>query len=261
MTSLDTAYAAMADARDEDAARLRYYGELCGTLLFVLLEREVTGAEAPIPRSFAVEGASYVLAFDTEERLANFATGSAPYAEVPGRRIVALLAEDGATGLAVNLGAGSGNLLPPEVVGWLAETFAAAPAVAEAQVAEVSAPRGLPDALITALDRTLARAAGLAQAAVLAGVRYQDAGRGHLLVVIDAVAGAEDALARAVSEALVFSGVEAGAIDVLFLRADAPLALRAGRVGLRFDLPQPEAPTPQPPRAPGSDPDKPPILR
>lgn len=259
MTPLDTAYAAMSDASEDDAARLRYYGELCGTLFFVLLERAVTGAEAPTPRSFAVDGATYVLAFDTEERLADFASGPAPYAEVPGRRIAELLAENGATGLAVNLGAASGNLLPPEVVGWLAETFAAAPAVTEAQVAEVMAPRGLPEALITALDRTLARAAGLAQAAVLAGVRYHGAGQGHLMVVIDAVPGAQEVLARAVSEALVFSGVEAGAIDVVFVPGDAPLALRAGRVGLRFDLPQPEAASPRP--APGSNPDKPPILR
>ncbi|MGF6862361.1 hypothetical protein ABIE69_002948 [Rhodobacteraceae bacterium MBR-64] len=259
MTPLDTAYAAMAAASEDDAARLRYYGEVCGALLFVLLEREVTGAEAPTPRSFSVDGTSYVLAFDTEERLADFASGPAPYAEVPGRRIAELLAGDGATGLAINLGAASGNLLPPEVVAWLVETFVAKPAVTEAQVAEVTVPRGLPEALITALDRTLARAAGLAQAAVLAGVRYHGAGRGHLLVVIDAAAGAQEALARAVSEALVFSGVEAGAIDVVFVPADAPLALRAGRVGLRFDLPQPEAASPQPP--PGSNPNKPPILR
>ena len=70
--------------------------------------------------------------------------------------------------------------------------------------------------------------------------------------------GAERALAGAVREALVFSGVEAGAIDVTFVEASDPLAAALARHGLRFDLPQPEAPERVPP---GSDPDAPPKLR
>lgn len=256
-TALDAAYAVMAGAPEDEGARLDYYFELGASLLFVLLDEAASGG-APTPRSFKVDGAEYVLAFDREERLAEFAAGPADAAEMPGRDLVALLADDGRTGLAVNLGAASGNLLPPEVLAWLAGALAGAPEPAEARIAEVLAPRGLPERLIGALDRALARAAGLAECAVLAGVRYDGGGRGHLLVVAGARPGAEAALARAVSEALTFSGVEAGALDVLFVAGDADLLARAGRVGLRFDLPAAEAPAP---RAPGSDPDKPPILR
>lgn len=260
MTPLDACYAAMEAAPDDTGARLDYYFELGASLLFVLLEDDTMNSDRLTTRSFAVDGTNYVLAFDSEDRLAEFAAGPAPSAEMPGRDLVALLAAEGGAGLAVNLGAASGNLLPPEVVGWLAETLAGAPEPAEARIAEVFAPRGLPERLITGLDRVLARAAGLAVCAVLTGVRYHGGGRGHALIVGDARAGAEAAMARAVSEALVFSGVDAGALDVLFVAGDADLLVRAGRVGLRFDLPAGgETAAPRP--APGSDPDKPPILR
>ena len=69
---------------------------------------------------------------------------------------------------------------------------------------------GLPESLIAALDTKLAIAAGLAKLAYLAGVKYEDGVQSHLLVFVDHVPGAEDALAKLVSEALIFSGVEAG---------------------------------------------------
>ena len=73
--------------------------------------------------------------------------------------------------------------------------------------------------------------------------------------------GAETALARAVNEALVFSGIEAGMLDVVFLPDSDPSAAQLARVGLRFDLPEPPKPERTERIAPGSDPDSPPILR
>ena len=70
-------------------------------------------------------------------------------------------------------------------------------------------------------------------------------------------------LAKAVSEALVFSGLEEGALDVAFFAGDAPLAARLAAVGLRFDLPEPAAAeeVQVPGAAPGMDKGKPPILK
>ena len=82
-----------------------------------------------------------------------------------------------------------------------------------------------------------------------------------MLAFVDALEGARDALASAVAEALTFSGIEAGALDVAFFSASDPITARLARVGLRIDLPQPPRPTPAQPQAPGSDPDTPPILR
>jgi hypothetical protein len=114
--------------------------------------------------------------------------------------------------------------------------------------------------VIAALDAKLARAGGLAVAALLAGVVYEGGRRGHLLAVIDAADGAEGALARSMNEALVFSGCEAGELDVVFLRGGEPAAQAMARVALRFDLPAPEVRDPSP-AAPGMDPSRPPKLR
>ncbi|WP_209016141.1 hypothetical protein, partial [Roseibium sp. RKSG952] len=70
----------------------------------------------------------------------------------------------------------------------------------------------------------------------------------------------EAALAKAVSEALTFSGIEAGALDVGFFNTDEPTAAALANVGLRFELPQPEVRQVSRP-IPGSDPEKPPILK
>jgi hypothetical protein len=50
--------------------------------------------------------------------------------------------------------------------------------------------------LIAALDGKLARAGGLARAALLARVDYVGGRRGHLMAFVDALPGAEAALAR-----------------------------------------------------------------
>ena len=96
--------------------------------------------------------------------------------------------------------------------------------------------------------------------AYLAGVTYDSGAQSHLLAFIDAPEAAQPALARAVATTLAFSGLEAGMLDVAFFAATDPVAASLARVGLRFDLPNP--PQVQPERVvPGSDPDKPPILR
>jgi hypothetical protein len=117
----------------------------------------------------------------------------------------------------------------------------------------------LPEAVVSGLDRKLAIAAGLARFAYLAAATYDDGAHGHVLAFVDAVEGAEKALASAAGEALTFSGIEAGVMDVLFVRSSDPLAARLAKVGLRFDLPEHEAP--HVPGAPGMDPENPPKLR
>jgi len=257
-TPLDRAHAALEAAPDDDAARLAFYERLVEGELFLMLEREDAGQEIA-PRIFPLDEGPFVLVYDLEERLARFAGGPTPYAALPGRRVVEILAGRG-IGLGLNLGeAPSEMLLPAEAVAWLARTLAHRPAEAEAQPREVAAPSTLPDRLLTALDAKLARAAGLAGGAYLAHVVYEGGHRTHLLAFIDAAPGAEETLARAVGEALTFSGLDAGTLDVAFLPAAHALAARLSRVALRIELPSPERGGA--PAAPGSDPDRPPRLR
>ncbi|MCB6177063.1 SseB family protein [Rhodobacter sp. Har01] len=260
MTLLDAAHAAVSAAPDDERARLRFYERLADGELFLLLEREAE-AEVLDPRVFALDSGPVVLVFDREERLAEFSGGVvAPYAALPGRVIAGLLKGQG-IGLGVNLGvAPSEMLLPPEALDWLADALAPAPEEVEAVPESFVAPV-VPEDFVAGLDAKLARAGGLATAAVLAGVVYAGGRQGHLLAFLDAVPGSQGALARAVQEALVFSGLEAGEVDVAFLTAGEPAAEALAAVGLRFDLPVPEATEPVAPKPPGMDPARPPKLR
>jgi hypothetical protein len=260
MTPLDIAHAAMETAPDDDAARLRFFERVADGELFLLLETEA-GDQAVTPRVFALEDGPVVLAFDREDRLSAFTAAPAAYAALPGRVMAAQLAGQG-IGIGLNLGvAPSSFLMSAGAVDWLAATLGHAPAEVQARPLSFHAPGGLPERLIEGLDAKLARAGGLALTALLAGVTYADGRRGHMLAFVGAVPGAESALARAAAEALTFSAVDAGEMDVTFLAPEEPVLVPLARVALRFDLPVPALPDPVTPGAPGMDPGRPPRLK
>ena len=257
MTPLDAAYLAMAE--DEDR-RIGFYERLADGEMFLLLEEEAEG-DTLKPRMFPLEDGPIVLVFDLEERMSAFAGGITPYAALPGRVVARMLAGQG-IGLGINLGgAPSEMILPPEAVDWLADMLDTAPEVVEALPEAFHPPKGLPDALVQGLDAKLARAGGLAGAALLAAVTYKGGRRGHMLAFVDARPGAEEALARAAGEALAFSGIEAGEMDVAFLSGADPATAAMARVARHFDLPEPVRAEPAAPMAPGTDPARPPKLR
>ncbi|MEP2654625.1 MAG: SseB family protein [Sedimentitalea sp.] len=260
-TPLDLAHAAMDAAPDDDGARLRFYDRLAESELFLMLAEEAPDGDQVTPAVFDLGEGRYVLVFDREERLAAFAGQTVPYVALSGRVIARMLDGQG-IGLGVNLDvAPSAILLPQQAVGWLNQTLENAPDEINAAVAEVRAPTGLPETLITAIDSKLATATGLAQSAYLVGVVYDTGTLGHMLGFVGALPGAQDALTQAASEALTFSGIDAGAMDIGFFPADAVIVPRMDRVGLRFDLPQWQEAAIGAPEAPGSDPKKPPRLR
>ncbi len=258
-TALDAAHSAMEADPQDDAARLKFFERLADAELFLLLTEEARDDNVS-PEVFDVADGRFVLAFDREDRLARFADRPVPYVALSGRVLSSLLAGQ-RIGLGLNLEvAPSSMLIPPEALGWLTETLQHSPQEVQEQLAEFLPPAGLPDELLTALDTKLATAVGLAQAAFLAGTRSVSGASGHLLGFVGAVEGAEPALAKAASEALTFSGIEAGAMDVGFFAPGDQVTLRLEKVGLRFDLPQPEK-RDVGRSAPGSDPERPPILK
>lgn len=260
-TRLDQAHAAMLAAPEDNQARLQFYERLADAELFLMLEAEPDGDNIT-PAVFETGDGTFVLVFDREDRLAQFAGQVVPYAALSGRVVAGLLAPQ-QIGLGLNLDvAPSSILVPPSALVWLADTLDNAPDAHETQLTEVLAPAGLPQILLTALDAKLATAAGLSPLAYLVATRSSEGAHGHLLGFVDAVPGAESALAKAVGEALTFSGVEAGVLDVGFFASSHPMTARLARVGLRFDLPEPPADrSAQTPSVPGADPTKPPILR
>lgn len=259
MTPLDKAHAAMTAQPEDDTLRLAFFERLADAEVFLLLSEEA-GADSVTPRIIESAGARYVLIFDSEERLSSFTGTVSPFAGLSGRGLADLIAGQG-IGLALNPEvAPSAILIPAEAVDWLASTLAHAPTVTSARPVEVTPPGALPQSLLSALARKLDGTGDLAAAAWLAGVAYEDGSRGHLLAFVDALDDAQPALAVAANEALTFSGIEAGAMDVTFVLSDTPMAKRIARVGQRIDLPRRVVPETGP-AAPGMDPDRPPRLR
>lgn len=255
MTPLDAAHAEAQAAPDDEGRLTRYYAILAETELFLLLEREA-GADAADPVTVDPGIGPVALGFDTELRLAEFAGAPAPYLGLSGREAAAMLSSAG-LGLALNLDEASETILDSETLAWLAGVEAGTEA-RDARPSEVKSPRGVPEDLLEAIDRKLARASGLASHAVLVDAAYSDGGRGHLLAIVDCAPEAQGAVAAAIGEAMAFQGFGAGWLDVTFLDGGAEILPRMEKVGLRFDLPAaPDAS----PKAPGMDPDAPPKLR
>lgn len=259
-TPLDIAHARMTNAPEDDAARLRYYEALTDADLVLWLESEADGA-ALTPRVVTLDDGPVVLAYDLEDRLAEAAGTPVPYAALPGRVVAAQLAGQGVA-LGVNLGSDApAFLVPVEALAWLAGMLDRSPAQTQARPVEFRAPGALPPGLVDLLAQKLARAVGLAQAALLAAVTYDDGRRGHMLAFVGAAESAQSALARMAAEALAFSGVEAGEMDVTFLAADDPATAALVRVARAFDMPAPVTKHAPAPAAPGMDPGRPPRLR
>ncbi|WP_298933619.1 SseB family protein [uncultured Ruegeria sp.] len=258
-TALDAAHAAMQAAPQDDASRLKFFERLSDSELFLMLTEEARD-ENISPEVFDVADGRFVLAFDREERLAQFAGRPVPYVALSGRVLSSMLAGQG-IGMGLNLEtASSSMLIPAEALVWLATTLQHAPEEVQEKLAEFLPTSGLPDKLLTALDAKLATAGGFAHAAYLVATKSDGGAMGHLLGFVGAIEGAETALAKAASEALTFSGIEAGAMDVGFFAPEDAAAALLAKTGLRFDLPQPEVVNPVR-QAPGSNPDKPPILK
>lgn len=256
-TPLDLAHAAMTAAPEDDVLRLKFYETIADAELFLLLAGDPAG-DTVQPELFEIQDSKFALIFDREERLAEFVGRAVPYAELPGRGLIQMIEGQG-IGLALNLEvAPSAMLVPPDAVDWLAETLRHAPEQTEARLTEVSSPDVLPVSVTAGLAKKLSVAAGLASHAYLAAATYEGGGKGHVLAFIDAQAGSEKALAHAAGEALTFSGIDAGTLDVLFAASGDPIEVRLAAVALRLDLPKPTEP--EPPTAPGMDPNKPPRL-
>jgi len=259
-TILDQAYVAMDASPEDDALRLRFYERIADAELFLVLSSEPNGDHID-PQVIEVDGQSFVLVFDSEDRLVQFTEKVTPYIGVSGRVLVSMLA-GAEIGMGLNLDvAPSSALLPAEAMAWLDDVLSQAPEEVEARPIEFSAPHGIPEAVLTGLDAKLVSAAGLSEEVWLTAVTYEGGGKGHLLAFIGAPEGAENALAKAAHEALTFSGIEAGSMDVAFFDPAEGAAIAIRRCGLRFELPEVSEPEEYKPVAPGMDPEKPPRIR
>lgn len=258
-TPLDLAHAAMTDRPEDLAARMAYYHRLADTELCLVLTREPAGDRLD-PRILALDDGRFALAFDGEDRLAAFARQPVPYAALPGRAAVLMLAGTG-LGLGLNLGAGAGAfLMPADAVDWLAAALADRPAAAPLRPVRWQAPAA--PALAGPLADALSALGGAAAGVWLAAAQDAD-GRLCDVLLAEAAAGApHEPLARALAEAAAFAAAGAEPPAVMVVDAAALARIGPQAFAVRVALATPAAAAPAPARQPpGSDPARPPRLR
>ncbi len=260
-TALDKVHALMMGDLEDDAARLSFYGTLADTELFILLSEEA-GSESIQPEILELDDTFYTLAFDSEERLTEFTKATAPYAALPGRALAAMLAGQ-KIGIGLNLGvAPSSILVPSEAMGWLQEALASNPKPRSQTIGAIKPLSGPATSLFPILTDKLHFAGSQVSAAFLASAPDNDGQNTLLLGFIDAPEAAHSALARAAQEAVVFSGLEDQVLNVVFLAQGSHTAKELTKTGTEIHLPVPVPATePEAAQPPGSDPDKPPILK
>lgn len=239
-----------------DAGGLAFYRALADAELYLVLEAEAQG-EVMTPRVFDLSDGPLLLAFDSEERLAGFGSGPVAYAALPGRVIAAQILGQGLSlGLNLGTGAASEMILPPDAVDWLMQMLDQTQAQqVQAQVVRFEAPH-VPEVVLRALAGAISGGAGC-----LAGVIYDDGRQGVMLAMTGVAAMDEARVARAVTEALAFSGLDASEMDVVFVALGDAVLARMAEVGLVFQAAVPTAPVEAERKAPGRDPARPPILR
>ena len=211
------------------------------------------------PRTIEHNAQEYVLAFDSNDGLANQSDGPMPYAALPGRGLIAMLAGQG-IGLAVMTGQGQDpTYLTPEIVDWIATHATDVPDEQSELPKTISAPRDLPHGLFETLSRRLAKIAGLAQSAYLASVTYADERQALLVAIVGASADVQPAVANSIAEAVRFTDADDLVVDVSFFEEDDRFVEVLARNGVAIDIPEPTV-AEATHAAPGMDPDKPPRL-
>ncbi|RED17984.1 SseB family protein [Pontivivens insulae] len=254
-TPLDSAHLA---AEADEAQRPAFYDRLLESELHIVLEEESDGTSIK-PLVLETSDGAMILAFDRDHRLAAFMGNAAEVAVLSGRKLIGML-EGQSLAIALNLGGhASETILPADAVSWAASLGNKAAEIRESSIREVRRPV-LPEPLVAALSAKLPTLEGMGQQVWLVGTRYRDGTNGTLLAVTDVVSGAEAAITQAINEALNLSGLDAATLDIAFFAGDAPIMARIAQHGLGFDLPQPRREVREV-AAPGSDPEKPPILR
>lgn len=258
-TTIDRAHARM--MAGDDADRLGFFQAIADAELYLWLKEEPEGDDIS-PEIYRSEEGQFVLAFDTEVRLVEIAQATVPRIAIAGRALAHMLSESG-VGLALNMGeAPSAILLPAEAMAWLVETLAPGSSQElDRQPVGVRSPDDVSEKLKEVLLQKLSRAAGHASRAYLATAIYADNNTAPIIAFVDATPGVEAALRDAVSEALVFSGANAAALDVAFLDGAHAMVPALASVAIELDMSVSPLPEPQQPSAPGMDPSAPPRLK
>lgn len=127
MTDLDKALAAMHANPEDPNAKMDFYGRFLHTIFFVPIKKVASGAESAekaveLPLIIENEGSDFLVFFDDQKRLNDWAGKHVPCAQMPGYA----LAEISSPGVwwAMNVGTDHDKQFPPEEIAWLKDVIA-----------------------------------------------------------------------------------------------------------------------------------------
>ena len=252
---MDKTYARMQAAPNSDAAGLRFYEAFCDTNLHVLVNADLS------LQIFETSQGKLILAFDTEERMAEFVEQPTEFIKMPGRELVTQLKEtDIGIGLNLNV-APTSQILTPEILDWVSALLSVDSTLMVDQVAGFSADCQLSDDDRTALTDRLVNFTGVVKAAYICGVTYADGATADALFFIDCDQDIEADLFTAMIETQKFAMDSSADLAIKFISSDSPALPEIQRHGHQLHIPAPIVTPTFQPSAPGMDPNKPPKLR
>ena len=244
-TTLDAAFL---EAQRDPAASPRFFDELMATLLYMPVHEEPeeteSGGQSISPIIFEVEDEETILVFDSEERVADWATEPVNYVGLPGATIFEMF--DGREQVGLNLGvAPSSLIITRENVAWLHDRAVEATEAEEIPAGanlRVEPPADAPREAVAALTSRLAGFRAEVQEATLFRLFVEgEGGRESSRLVlalsptpIGAHRAEEVAAALAKTARAAFSIAEP--LEVTILHPGSELMEKARSVGLRLPI-------------------------
>ncbi len=248
-TALDLAFERARSDEDDSGA---FYDALFSATVFMPIrnayddsgETSESEAQSIEPLVWEVEGDETLLLFDTEERLARWATEPMNYIGLPGSTFFKMF--QGELQVAVNLAvAPSSVMIPAEVVSWLherAEGIVETEEVPAGSGMDVTAP---PELAPEAIGRITAKLAGLRREvheaiifSLAIDAEEDEAVRRVVLGVALTVGGIEDAdsIASSLAETAMVAFDGKRAFEVALLDPESPLMNAARNVGVKLPI-------------------------
>lgn len=190
MTKLDTAYTA---AKNNDEQKPAFYNQFLNTDLYVATHSETDDSESIAPLIVEYSGVQFLMLFDTQQRLADWAKKEMAYAVMPGHTLVQRMNTD--YHWALNVGTDFTKTFVPKEIAWLKEIVEKTKSE-QAQAGQnqsptknisalVRKPKELPDSFINRLSEIFTKTPTISYA-YLGDVRYAIENEpAHLTMVLE----------------------------------------------------------------------------
>lgn len=138
MTEIDKALEVLRDKPEDQRAQSGFYDLFLNALFFVPTINEMVSPdgdkpeeEIEVPMIIESEGTDYLIFFDQQQRLNDWAEKEAPYVQLPGHVLAEMTTED--LFWAMNIGTEHAKQFAPDEIAWLKDVVERCKAEAEAE--------------------------------------------------------------------------------------------------------------------------------